>query len=78
MQLLDMNETIEQLSSVISARWNGLALRRDKNNNQRRALSSGVKRTRRMGRPKIAWLRAGVRQSRNVGLSASDANNCSR
>ena len=75
MQLLDMNETIEQLSSVTSARCNGLALRKDMNNYQRRALRSGVKRTRRMGRPKIAWLRACARQSRNVGLSASDANN---
>ena len=38
MQMLDLNETIDQLAKANSVRWYGHVLRKDKNNFLRRAL----------------------------------------
>ena len=38
MQMLDLNETIDQLSKAGSVRWHGHVLRKDKNQFMRRAL----------------------------------------
>ena len=78
MQMLDMNETIDQLAKVSCVRWNGHALRKGKNNCLRRTLDLKVKGIWKRGRPKKTWLRAEVEQSRNVWLNASDVNNRSR
>ena len=51
MQMLDLNETIDQLSRANSVRWCGHVLRKDKNNFLRRASDFKVKRTRKRGRP---------------------------
>ena len=78
MQMLDLNETIDQLAKANSIRWHGHVLRKDKNNFLIRALDLRVRGTRKMGRPKKTWLIAVVEQSRNVGLNVGDANNRSR
>ena len=78
MQLLDMNETIDQLARAIGVRWYEHALRKDRNNILISALDNKGKGTRKMGRPKLTWLIAVAAQDRNVGLSASDAINRSR
>ena len=57
-QMLDMNETIDQLAKTSSVRWYGHVLRKDKHNFLRRALDLKVKGTRKMGRPKKTWLKA--------------------
>ena len=77
-QMLDMNETIDQLAKANSIRWDGHVLRKDKNNFLRRALDLTVKGTRKRGRPKNTWLKAVVEQNRKVGLNESDANDRSR
>ena len=77
-QMLDMNETIEQLVKANSVRWHGHVLRRDENNFLTRALDLRVKWTMKRGRPKKTWLKTVVEQSRKVGLNVSDANNRSR
>ena len=76
MQILDLNETIDQLAKANSVRW--YVLRNDKNNFLRRALDYEVKGTRKRGRQKKTWLRAVVEQSRTVGLNVGNANNRSR
>ena len=38
MQMLDLNETIDQLAKANCVRWYGHVLRKDKNNSLRRAL----------------------------------------
>ena len=79
MQMLDLNETIDQLAKANSAHWDGHVLRKDKNNNfLRRTLDFKVRGTMIRGRPKKTWLRAVIEQSRKVGLNENDANNCSR
>ena len=78
MQMLDLNETIDQLAKANSVCWDGHVLRKDKNNILRRALDLRVKGTRKRGRQKKTGLRAVVEQSRKVGLNVSDANNRSR
>ena len=46
MQMMDLNETIDQLAKGNSVRWYGYVLRKDKNNSfLRRALDSKVKGT---------------------------------
>ena len=52
MQMLDLNQTIDQLAKANSARWHGHVLRMDKNNFPRRALDLSVKGTIKRGRPK--------------------------
>ena len=42
-QMLDMNETTDQLARANSVRWYGYALRKDKNSFLRRALDFKVK-----------------------------------
>ena len=78
LQMLDLNETIDQLAKANSVRWYGHVLRKDKNNFLRRALDLKVKWTMKRGRPNKTWLRAVVEQSRQVGLNVTDANNRSR
>ena len=73
MQLLDMNETIDQLARAIGVRWYGHALRKDMNNFLISAFDNKWKWTRKIGRPKLTRLKAVAVQDRNVGLSASDA-----
>ena len=46
MQMLDLNETIDQLAIANNIRWCGHVLRKDKNNFLRTALDLGVKGTR--------------------------------
>ena len=60
MQMLDLNETIEQLVKDNSVHWYGHVLRNDKNNCLRRALNSKVKGTCKWGRPTKTWLKAVV------------------
>ena len=43
MQMLDLNETMDQLARAISVRWYGYVLRKDINNFLRRALDHKVK-----------------------------------
>ena len=78
MQMLDLNETMDQLARANSVCWHGHVLRKDMNNFPRRALDLTVKGTRKTGRPKKTWLKAVIEQSRKVGLNESDANNRSR
>ena len=52
MQMLDLNETMDQLANTNSVRWHGHVLRKYKNNLLRRAKDSKVKGTRKRGRPK--------------------------
>ena len=78
MQMLDLNETMDQLVKANSVRWYGHVLKKDKNNFLRMALDLRVKGTKKIGRPKKTWLRAVVERSRNVGLNVIDANNRSR
>ena len=52
MQMLDLNETIDQLAKANSVRWYGHALRKDKNNSRRRELDLRVKGTGDGGRPR--------------------------
>ena len=78
-QMLDLNETIDQLAKANSAHWDGHVLRKDKNNNfLRRTLDFKVRGIMKRGRPKKTWLRAVIEQSRKVGLNVGDANNRSR
>ena len=78
MQMLDLNETIEQLAKANSLHWYGHVLILDKNNFLRRALDLKVKGTMKRGRPRKTWLKTVVEQSGKVGLNVSDANNHSR
>ena len=78
MQMLDLNETMDQLARANSDRWYGHVLRKDKKNFLRRALDFRVKRTLKRDRPNITRLRAVVEQSRKAWLTVCDANNCSR
>ena len=78
MQMLDLNETMNQLAKANSVRWHGYVLRKDKNKFLRRILDFEVNGTRKMGRPKKTWLRPVAEPSRNVGLNANDDNNRSR
>ena len=75
MQMLDLNETIDQLTRDNSVCWYGHVLRKDENNFLRRALDFQVKGTMKRGRPKKTWLVTVVEQSRKVGLNESDSNN---
>ena len=56
MQMLDMNETMDQLAKANSVSWYGHVLRKDKNNFLRRTLYVIVKGTRKTGRPKKTWI----------------------
>ena len=78
LQMLDLNETIDQLAKANSVRWYGHVLRKDENNILRRSLDFRVKGTMKRVRPKKTWLIAVIEQSRKVGLNVSDVNNCSR
>ena len=78
MQMLDLNETIDQLAKANSVHWYEHVLRKDKNNFLRRALNSKLKWTMKRGKPKKTLQKAVVEQSRKVGLNKSDANNRSR
>ena len=49
MQILDLNETTDQLARANSVRWYGHVLRKDKNNILRWVLDLGVKGTRKKG-----------------------------
>ena len=77
-QMLDLNETLDQLARADSVHWYGHALRKDKNNYKRRSLDFKVKGTMKKGGPMKTWLRAVIEQSRKVGLNECDANNRSR
>ena len=52
MQMLDLNETIDQLAKGNSVHWYGHVLRKDKNNFLRRTLDFKVKGTMKRGRSK--------------------------
>ena len=78
MQMLDLNETMDQLARANGVSWCGHVLRNDRKNFLRRTLDFKVKETRKRGRPKKTWLRAVVEQSRKVWLNTSDANNRTR
>ena len=78
MQILDLNETMDQLVKANSQRWHGHVLRKDKNNFLSRALDLKANGTRKRGRPTKTWLKAVVEQSRKVRLNASETNSRSR
>ena len=78
MQMLDLNETIDQLANANSVHWYGHVLRKDKNNFLTMALDFKVKLATKRGRSKKTWLKAVVEQSRKDGLNVGDANNHSR
>ena len=78
MQMMDLNETMDQLLKAGSVRWYGHVFTNDRNNFMRRALDLTVKGTMKRGRPMKTWLIAVVEQSRKVGLNESDASRCSR
>ena len=78
MQMLDLNETMDQLAKANSVRWYGHVLRKDKNNFLKRAFDLIAKGTRKIGRPTKTWLRAVTEQSVKVGLNEIDANNRSK
>ena len=73
MQMLDFNETFDQLAKANSVRWCGHVLRKYRNNFLRRALYFKVKWSRKRGRPKKVWFRAIIEQSRKVGLNEGAA-----
>ena len=68
MHMLDLNETIDQLTRANCIRWYGHVLRKDENNFLRRALDPNVNGTRKGDRPMKTWLRAVMEQSRKVVL----------
>ena len=78
MQMLDLNETIDQLVKANSVHWYGHVLRKEKINFLRRALDSKVKGTMIRGKPKKTWLETVVEQSREVGMNVCDAKHRSR
>ena len=78
MHMSDLGETVDQLAKANGVRWHGHALKKDKNNFLRGAFDFEVNWTRKKGRSKKTWLRAVIEQSKNVGLSESDANSRSR
>ena len=53
-QMLDLNETIDQLAKANIVHWYGHILRKDKSNILRRTLDFKVKWTMKRGRPKKA------------------------
>ena len=55
MQMMDLNETIDQLIRANIVRWYGHVLRKDKKNFMRRAFDKKVKATRKRGTPKKTW-----------------------
>ena len=69
MQILDLNETTDQLARANSVCWHGHVLRKDKNNFLRMTLCSKLKWTRKKGRSKKTWLRTVVEKSRKVGMN---------
>ena len=77
-QMLDLNETMDQLAKANSVRWYGHVLRKDKSNILRKALYFIAKGTRKRGRPKKTWPKSVVEQSRKFCLNVSDANKRSR
>ena len=78
MQMLDLNETVDQLAKSNSVRWYGFVLSKDKHNFLRSALYLRVKWTMKRDRPKKTWLIAVVEHNIKVWLNVSDANNRSR
>ena len=52
MQMLDLNETMDQLARANSVCWYGHVLRKDMNNFMRRSLDLNVNGTMKRGRPK--------------------------
>ena len=76
MQMLDLNETTDQLVNAFIVCWYGHVLRNDKNNFLRRALHLRVKWTIKRGRPEKTWLIAVMEHCIKVGLNEGDANNC--
>ena len=74
MLMIDLNESIDQLTKTNSVHWYGHVLRNDRNNFLRRTLDFNVKGTRKSGKAKKILLRAVVEQSRKFGLSGSNAN----
>ena len=78
MQMLDLNETIDQLVKANSVRWYGHVLGKDRNNFLRRALDFKVKGSMKRVGPKKTWLKLVIEHSRTVGLNESYANNHSR
>ena len=75
MQMLDLNETIDQLAKTNIIRWYGHVLRKDKNNFLRMALDVKIKVTRKGGRLRKTSPKAVIEQSIKVGLNFCDANN---
>ena len=75
LQMLDLNETMDQLAITNSVRWYGHALRKHENNFLRRALDIEVKGIRKNGLPMETWIKIVVEQSRKHRLSARHANN---
>ena len=63
MQMLDLNETMDQLVKANSVRCYGHVLRNDMNSYLRMALYFKVNWTIKRGRPKKTWLKAVVEQS---------------
>ena len=78
MQMLDLVETVDQLSNANGVRWYGHVLRKDRNNFMRGAIDFRVKGEGKVGRPIKTWLRAVIEQSRKVGQNEIDANSCPR
>ena len=78
LQLLDLNETMDQLAKANSIRWHRHVLRNDKSNFLRMGLNINVKGTWKIGRRRKTWQRAVLEQRRNVGQNEGDANNRSR
>ena len=64
MQVLDLNETMDQLAKANSVCWFGHVLRKNKNNFLRRALDFKVKGTKKKAKPKKTGLKAVVLQSK--------------
>ena len=56
MQMLNLNETMDQLAKAYNVCWHGHVLRKDKNNFLRRAFNFEIKGTRKRGRPKKTLL----------------------
>ena len=71
--MLGLNETIDQLATANSVRWNGHVLRREDGHVLRRALDCEVEGQWKKGRPKRTWKTQDEEESVKVGLRRKDA-----
>ena len=77
MFMLELSETIDQLTMANSVHWYGHVLKREDGHVLRRALDFEVEGQRKKGRPKRTWKKQVEEESVKVCLRKEDAHSCS-